>query len=74
MKVGPLTNPAGQVTETGPVLAPVGTLVVRVVVVDAVTVAAVPLKLTASWLGVVLNPVPYIVTLVPTAPDDGESW
>jgi hypothetical protein len=31
-------------------------------------VAEVPLKVTVFWLGVVLKPVPKIVTLSPTAP------
>jgi len=39
--------------------------------VDAVTVAAVPLKVTAFWLGVVLKPVPKMVTGVPTGPRFG---
>jgi hypothetical protein len=33
-----------------------------------VTVAVVPLNVTVFWLGVVLYPVPKIVTLSPTAP------
>jgi hypothetical protein len=34
-------------------------------------VAAVPLNDTESWLGVELNPLPLIVTVVPTGPLDG---
>ena len=46
------------VTEIGPVVAPDGTVTVRVVVVATVTVAAVPLNLTTLELGVVLKPCP----------------
>lgn len=46
------------VTASAPVVAPDGTVVVMVVVVEALTVAEVPLKVTAFWLGVALNPVP----------------
>jgi hypothetical protein len=36
--------------------------------VEELTVAAVPLKVTVFWLGVALNPVPKMVTVVPTGP------
>ena len=39
--------------------------------VDEATVAEAPLKVTVFWLGVVLNPVPKIVTVVPTGPLSG---
>ena len=42
MNDGPVAIPDGDVTETVPVVAPVGTEVVIVVALDAVTVAAVP--------------------------------
>jgi hypothetical protein len=51
---------------------PVGTVVVIVVGVLAVTVAVVPPKSTALLLGVVLKFVPVIVTVVPAIPDVGE--
>lgn len=50
--------PEGAVTLIGPVLAPLGTAVTMLVVVDDVTVAAVPLNVTAFWLAVALKPVP----------------
>jgi hypothetical protein len=53
-----LAEPEGEVTLMVPVVAPLGTLVTMLVVVDEVTVAAVPLKVTAFWLAVALNPVP----------------
>ena len=40
--------------------------------VALVTVAAVPLNVTAFWLGVVLKPVPEMVTVAPTGPLPGE--
>jgi len=59
------------VTETGPVAVPAGTVTVMVVAVEAVTVATTPLKDTALLVGVVLKFVPFIVTVAPTAPDEG---
>ena len=46
------------VTETGPVVAPGGTVTVSVELVAAATVAAVPLNCTAFKEGVALNPCP----------------
>jgi hypothetical protein len=63
VRVNPLT-----VIEIGPVTAPAGTKVVKVVVVAAVTVANVPLKRTIFSSGVVLKFVPKIVTSAPGAP------
>jgi hypothetical protein len=45
-------------TEIAPVVAPVGTVVTILVAVEETTVAAVPLKVTVFWLGVVLKAVP----------------
>jgi len=59
------------VTETGPVEVPAGTVRVMVVAVEAVTVAATPLKDTALFVGVVLKFVPLIVMVAPTAPEEG---
>lgn len=61
-------EPPGEVTPISPVVAPTGTVVTIFVVVDDVTDAVTPLKVTVFWLGVALNPVPKIVTAVPTAP------
>jgi hypothetical protein len=46
------------VTWMTPVVAPLGTVVVILVAVEAVTVAAVPLKVTVLLAGVALNAVP----------------
>ena len=59
------------VTEIAPVVAPVGTVVVILVAVEADTVAAVPLKLTLLLAGVALKFVPVMVIVVPTTPLDG---
>lgn len=59
-------------TEIGPVVAPTGTVVLMLVVVDAVTVAAVPLNVTVLLAGVALKLVPLMVTNVPTIADVGE--
>lgn len=66
MIVIPLT-----VMAIGPVVAPVGTVVVILVDVDAVTIAETPLKLTELLAGVVLKFVPAIITVAPEAPLDG---
>jgi hypothetical protein len=50
---------------------PVGTVVVIDVAVDVVTVAAVLLNFTVLLAGVVLKFVPVMVTVSPTAPDEG---
>jgi hypothetical protein len=63
-----VTEPTGDVTVIVPVVAPAGTLVTICVGVDETTVAWVPLKRTVFCAGVVLNPVPEIVTVAPTAP------
>ncbi len=59
------------VTEIVPVFAPTGTVVVMLVVVDAVTVAAVPLNITVLLAGVALKLVPVMVTVVPSGPLTG---
>ena len=56
------------VTEIVPVVAPTGTVTVMLVAVEAVTIAAVPLKLTVLFAGVVLKFVPVMVMVVPTGP------
>jgi hypothetical protein len=63
-----LAEPPGEVTAIAPVVAPLGTLVTIFVVVDDVTEAVTPLKVTVFWLGVALKPVPKIETTVPTGP------
>lgn len=67
-----LEDPAGDVTEIGPVVAPDGTTTVIEVDVTALGVAATPLKDT-DVLEVVPKPVPPIVTVAPTAADAGEA-
>jgi hypothetical protein len=61
-----VTEPIDVVTVIGPVVAPAGTLVTIRVVVAEITVAGTPSNATEFWLGVVLNPVPCIVTEIPT--------
>jgi len=60
--------PAGAVTCIVPVVAPDGIAAMSCVVLAEDMVAAVPLKETESWLEFALNPVPLIVTAVPTGP------
>jgi hypothetical protein len=55
-------------TVIGPVVAPAGTVVTIWVDVELVTAAAVPLKLTVLFAGVVLKFVPVMVTVVPIEP------
>ena len=59
------------ITAIVPFVAAVGTVVVILVAVEAVTIAAVPLKLTVLAEGVVLKFVPVIVTVVPAPPPKG---
>jgi hypothetical protein len=61
-------GPPGVVMLIGPVVAPLGTDVLIVVSPLTVNAAVVPLKLTAV---VPVNPVPVMVTAVPTEPLDG---
>ena len=72
MKTGPLAEPFGDVTETTPVVALPGTLTLIEFDVAELILAAIPLKVTVSWLGFVLNPLPKIVTLEPPEPLSGE--
>ena len=59
------------VTAIGPVVAPTGTVVVIVVEVLAVTIAAVPLKVTVLLAAIELKFVPVIETVAPTNPEGG---
>jgi hypothetical protein len=59
------------VTVIGPVVAPLGTVTVMLVVVDEITVALTPLNLTTLLTAVVLKFVPVIITVAPGAPLDG---
>lgn len=59
------------VTVSGPVDAPLGTVVVILVAELAFAVASVPLKRTVLFAGVVLKFVPVIVTMVVTGPLPG---
>ena len=58
-------------TVMGAKVAPVGTVTVSCVAVAAVTVAAVAPKITMLLAGVVLKPVPVMVSVVPVAPEVG---
>lgn len=60
-------------TETviGPVVAPDGTVTVKLFVVAEVTVAGVPLNCTVLLLAVLLKFCPWMVTVVPTLPCAG---
>ncbi len=52
-------------------MAPAGTVTVKEVAVAALTVAFILPKYTIFNDGVVLNPLPFMVTDVPTLPDTG---
>ena len=71
VKFTPLLATPPTVTTTFPVFAPTGTVVAMLVGLQLVTLAAVPAKVTmlAPWLAP--NPVPAIVTTVPTVPELG---
>jgi hypothetical protein len=60
-----VADPLGVVTAIVPVVAPAGTETTRLVVVAALTVAAVPLNATVFCAAVELKPMPYSVTTVP---------
>jgi hypothetical protein len=63
-----VAEPLGEVTEMGPEVAEDGTATWSCVFVDDETVAVTPLNFTVFWVGVLLKPVPYTVTGVPTGP------
>jgi len=60
------------VTLIVPLVAPIGTDAVKLVIVSALTVAVVPMNFTTFFAGVVQNPVPETMTLEPIVPADGE--
>ena len=60
-----------RVKEILPVVAPIGTEVVILVAVEAVTVAATPLKVKMLSSGIALKFEPLIMTVAPTAPLPG---
>src|SRR5437763_885738 len=62
--------PAGELTATGPVLAPAGTVAVMLESETTLKFAVVPLKLTPV---APVKPLPAIVTDVPTDPEDGDN-
>ena len=68
-----VAEPLGAETPMEPVVAPDGTVTTNWVAVADETVAEVPLKVTVFWLVVPENPVPRIVTVVPTGPLGGEN-
>jgi hypothetical protein len=53
-----VAEPAGAVTEIGPVVAPAGTVATMCELVDELTNAVTPLKVTVFWPDVALKPVP----------------
>jgi len=55
------------ITDIFPVVAPAGTVVVILVVVEVVTVVEVPLNFTWLLVGIVLKLVPLIITVAPWA-------
>jgi hypothetical protein len=63
-----VTEPFGVVTLIEPVVAPAGTAVTILSLVEELTVAATPLNWTVFWLGVALKPMPWITTEVPLEP------
>src|SRR5689334_8322853 len=71
VNASPLLTPPSTVTTTLPVVAPVGTGTTMLVADQLVGVAATPLKVTVLAPCVAPNPVPMIVTGVPTAPTAG---
>lgn len=66
--LGDVTAPPAVVTDTDPVVAPLGTEVVIEVAVEVVTVAGFPLKVTVLFAGVTSKLVPVMVTDVPAIP------
>ena len=62
-----IAEPLGEVTLIGPLVAPAGMVTCKLLVVAAMTVAAVPLKLTVLALGVALKPTPVMLTVAPIA-------
>ncbi len=64
-------EPFGDVIDMMPVVAPVGSVTTRRVVVADVTEAAVPLNVTVFCPGVALKPVPSMVTVCPIGPASG---
>jgi hypothetical protein len=73
VKFTPLLATPPTVTTTFPVVAPVGTFTTRLVALQLVAVAAVPLNLTVLVPCVAPKFVPAIVTVAPTNPDVGFS-
>ena len=71
MNGSPLLGTLSTVTTTFPVVVPAGTVVVRLVAVQLVTVAAIPLNATVLVPCVDPKFVPVMVTAAPTAPDVG---
>ena len=67
-----VATPLGELTLMGPVTAPGGTGTTSLFTVADCTVAIPPLKLTLFCAGVVLKPLPQIVTVLPKKPAFGE--
>src|SRR5271166_490595 len=73
VKLRPLLDWPPTVTTTLPVVAPFGTGAVRLVLVQFVGVAVVPLKLTMLAPCEAPKLVPVMITELPTAPEVGDS-
>jgi len=71
LKTKPLLFTLDSLTTTLPVTAPTGTEVTMAVSLQSPTVAVVPLNATVLLPCVAPNPVPEIITGVPTGPDTG---
>src|SRR5215471_14534638 len=72
VKLTPLLAVPPTVTTTLPVVAPLGTGTTMLPLLQLVGVAAVPLKVTVLVPCVLPNPVPLMVTDVPTGPEVGD--
>jgi hypothetical protein len=73
VKFPPVPTTPETVTEIGPVVAPTGTGATMVVLLQLVGAAGIPLKLTTLDTCVLPNPLPLIVTAVPTGPTAGDT-
>ena len=73
VNTGPVTSLPPIETFTGPVDAAGGTVTTSCLSVASVTVATMPLNETLLAVAIVLNPVPVMVTNVPTGPCVGDS-
>ncbi len=73
VKFTPLLATLPTVTTTLPVVAPLGTVAFMLVALHEVTLAVVPLNLTVLVPWLEPNPLPVIITDVPTVPEVGDN-